>query len=106
MSRVLDYNNGVLQTFHEEDNKIHIKTSEDVSDILRLNKIDRNHSDRTGSNMRHAARIPITVWAGWREQLKAQGRNPDPWHKDNRAWLLATLNNKEWLKLRTSEDRL
>lgn len=105
MSRILDYNNGVTTTFHKEDGKTHIKTSEDVSEILRLNAIDRNHSQQTGS-YRKAATIPITVWKMWREQLKAQGRNPDPWHQDNRAWLLATLNNKEWLKLRTNEDRL
>lgn len=107
MARLLETTNkdGVVERAYREDDKIHIRQTQDVSEILRLNQIDRSHSHQTGG-MRKAATIPITVWAQWREQLKRQGRNPDPWAKENRPWLIATLNNKEWLKLRTNEDRL
>jgi len=105
MTKLLDYNNGIATTFHEEDNKVHVKTSEDVSGILKLNAIDRNHSQQHGS-FRKAATIPRTVWMQWRNKLKAMGRNPDPFAQENRPWLIATLNNKEWLKLRTNEDKL
>ena len=106
MGRILDADGQKMTTFHKEDGKTIIKTSEDVGEILRLNSIDRNHSNPMRSTMRHAARIPQVVFMQWREELKKQGRNPDPLCKENRPWLLAKLNSRDYLKLRTSEDRL
>jgi len=105
MADILSHDGSSVTTYHKEGDKVHIKTTEDVSPILALNAIDRNHSEQRGS-YRKVASIPKTVWMMWREQLKAQGKNPDPWHVENRPWLMATLNNRDWLKLRTNEDRL
>jgi len=59
------------------------------------------------NGMRKVASIPVVVVDMWREEMKAQGYpNPDPLHKDNWAWLVAKLNNSEFGKLRTNEDKL
>ena len=107
MSKLFDIDplTGIRTYFHTEDGKSVLSKSQDLSENLRLNKIDRNHSQQA-SNMRKVASVPVIVWEMWGEELKAQGKNPDPFHKENRVWLIARLNNSDWGKLRTNEDRL
>ena len=104
MGRILDVNGNVMTTFHREDGKTHIKKTQDVDEVFRLNKIDRNHSTQKG--MRKAASIPEVIWQAWHEELRQMGRNQNPLHPDNRMWLLARLNDPAYRKLRTNEDRL
>ena len=92
---------GIITTYHKEDGKTILKQTQDVQNTLDMNAIDRNHSNVQG-NMRKVASIPIVIWDMWKEELKAMGKNPDPWHHENRGWVISKLNSAEFQKLRTS----
>ena len=42
----------------------------------------------------------------WTEELKAQGKEPNPLATCNRDFLISKLNNRDFSKLRTKEGRL
>ncbi len=95
---------GIVEKFHKENGKVIISSHADVQKQLDMNAIDRNHSDPT-RGMRKVASVPPIVVSMWRNELKAEGKpNIDPFHKTNRMWLVAKLNNRDFGKLRTNED--
>ena len=102
--RLLDCDDGVA-TYHaldEVSNKTIIKTVQDVEPILDINQHKRNNASKGWKgDFHHVASIPVVVWEDWWREL---GSNPGS--KENRAWLAAKLNNKDWCKLRTKEGRI
>ena len=57
-------------TFEEEsDGSFHITKWQDASPIIEANKRDYNNwstkADHSKDGLRHAARIPLTIWANW-----------------------------------------
>jgi hypothetical protein len=111
MSKLLDYDNfsGVVKTYHKDPvtGLITISSKQEVGDILDINQKQRSESG-TGwrGDMHHVASIPINIINLWRNELKAQGKNPNPLATENRPWLMARLNNSEFKKLRTKEGRI
>jgi len=102
--RLLDLDDGVA-TFHyfdEATKKTIIQTSQDVEPLLDINQRKLNDSDKSWKgDFHHVASIPVIVWEQWWHEL---GSNPGL--KENRQWLAAKLNSKDWCKLRTKEGRI
>ncbi len=98
-----DHQTGIKETFHKEGGKIVIAKSQDVESMLSMNKIDRNNALGWKGGMHKVASVPLIVADQWREELKAQGRNPNPFCNENRLFLTAKLNNSDFQKLRTKE---
>lgn len=102
-----DQYSGVIETFHKEDGKIFIKKHQEVDSMLDLNAVDRNHSSGWKGDMHKVASIPMIVVDQWREELKLKGyQECDPFHKTNKTWLIARLNNSDFGKLRTKDGNL
>ena len=79
-----------------------IKTTQDTSAILDDNQRDLDVSSKSWSgDMHHVARIPINVINQWRQELK-----DDPLHPRNRRWLIAKINNLDFIKFRTKAGRI
>ena len=100
--RILDDDCGV-KTFHKvKDGKTIIKSVQDVQPILDTNTALKAEANKGWKgDIHHVASIPKVVVASWWKEL---GSNP--FAKENRAWLIARLNNRDWSKLRTKEGNL
>lgn len=105
MSRILDHDpeTGLTETFSSNpDGGFTIKTSQDVEPNL-----DRNAQARlmasTGwkGDLHEVASIDEIVWLQWWNELGS-----DPGSKENRPWLIAKLNSREFSKLRTKEGQI
>ena len=114
MGKILSVNSftGITETFHEVDNKVIIHKTADVSRELANNKREINSKDsgwKGGGqgNWHKVASIPTIIIERWREELKAKG-NPDnnPLSANNRPFLIAKLNDRNFSSLRTKEGRL
>ena len=100
--RLLDNIDGVKSWHKLEDGKTIIKTTQDVSSILDANQAARsNQSTNWKGDWHEVAEIPNLIWGNWYRELGS-----DPMAKENRAWLIAKLNSRDWCKLRTKEGRL
>lgn len=104
--RLLDYDpvTGVSEYFVKNygEKGFHIQTTQDVAPILKRNKQLKNDSpEHWRGDMHHVASIPLVIWQQWWRELGS-----DPMAKENRAWLTARLNNRDWCNLRTKEGRL
>ena len=102
--RLLDCDDGVA-TYHmldEASNKTIIKTVQDVEPIFNINQQKRNEAARGWKGDFHeVAAIPEVLWDDWWREL---GSNPGS--KENRAWLVAKLNNRDFFKVRTKEGHI
>lgn len=105
MSRLLDYDptTGITQHYSKSsDGQITIKSTQDVDPFLKDNAEVRSTQESGWKGDFHeVASIPTIVWEMWWKEL---GSNPGA--KANRPWLIAKLNNNEFLKLRTKEGRM
>ena len=99
---------GITETFHAVDGKNVIKKTQDVEGILNCNTIERNGMQQGWKGEFHkVASIPLIVIEQWREELKREGRsNIDPLNKENKMWLIARLNNRDFGKLRTKDGTI
>jgi len=88
--------------FDDMEKKSHIKVVQDVAPYLRQNNLDRTEGRQGWKGEVHKiASIPLVVLEQWRKEIGS-----DPLDKNNRPWLIARLNNKDWAKLRTKEGRI
>ena len=67
---IFDKDQETVTTFEEEaDGSFHITKWQDAGPIIDLNKRDYNNwstkADHSQDGLRHAARIPLTIWANW-----------------------------------------
>lgn len=107
--RLLDYDRftGISDYYDKVDGKVVIRSVQDVEPMLDHNLVDRN-SAQTGwkGDMHKVASIPLIVVEQWTNELKRQGRDPRPFAKCNRPFLIAKLNDKSWSKLRTKDGAI
>jgi hypothetical protein len=112
MGKIVDYDphTGITETFVKDAStgKISINQAQDFSLITKLNTEQRNNAQRGFKGEWHkVASIPLVMVEMWRNEMKAQGHsNPDPLAKENKIWLMAKLNSRDFTKLRTKEGRI
>ena len=103
----VDEYSGIIETFHKEDNKIFIKKHQDTNSMLDMNAVDRNGNGSWKGELHKIASVPLVIVDQWREELKAKGYpHSDPFHKTNKTWLIARLNNSNYGKLRTKDGNI
>lgn len=108
---LLDYDHmtGVAEHFHKDPmtGKITISKTQDVQSVMDAAAQKRSDNNGWQGEMHHVASIPVIVIDIWREELKAKGApNPDPLAKENKAFLIAKINNSEFSRFRTKEGRI
>ncbi len=110
MTKIVDYDpySGVTETFYKDPmtGKISVNQSKDLGPLLKLNTIERNASGKTfGKEIFHkVATIDLIIIDMWRQELKAKGHdNYDPLAKENKAWLIAKLNSRDFKGLKTKD---
>lgn len=108
MKKITEIDGDVREIYHKDahDDKFHVEIVQDVSQYLRVNKEERNQTERgtpygNKSAFHKVASIPEVVIAQWWKEL---GSNP--LSSENRGWLIAKLNSNEYNKLRTREGVL
>lgn len=103
MTRILDADGGVLESFHYDDasDRTIIKTEQDVEPILRQNKSAYGSAPSRFGDMAHVARIPLVVLEKWGNEDGINYLAPE-----NRKALLAKLNDPDNRFLRTRPGRL
>jgi len=102
-----DPNTGITEHFHKEGNKITIHKTADISKELKANRQDVTQAKSGWKGAFHkVASIPLIMIEMWTEELKAQGKEPNPLATCNRDFLISKLNNRDFSKLRTKEGRL
>lgn len=102
--RLLDVTDGIAQyhMYDEANDKTIIQTVQDVEPLLDINKRALANSDPGWQgDFHHVASIPLVVVEQWWAELGS-----DPFSEENRTWLIARLNSKDWCKLRTKEGRI
>lgn len=103
MRAITEKQGDVTEIYHKDphDDKFHVEIVQDVSQYLKANKEDRDHSGTKFSNksaFHKVASIPEVVVAQWWKEL---GSNP--LSVENRKWLIAKLNSSDYPKLKTKD---
>lgn len=109
MKAVFEYDQytGMLEEIKKDSSGVVVvKQHQDVEDIFKLNKQDRLSDKGWKGDLHKVASIPLNIVNIWKEELKAIGRNPWPFAKENRGWLIAKLNDSNFQNLRTKEGRI
>ena len=113
MTKIVDYDpyTGVTETFHKDpmSGVIKIHQSKDLGPLLKQNAIERNSASSgfKGETFHKVASVDMIVIDMWRQELKAKGHdNYDPLAKENKLWLMAKLNSRDYRKLRTKEGTI
>ena len=108
--KVVEYDayTGVTETFYQDPmtRQIKVHQSKDLSPLLKQNEIERNSAPTGwgGEKFHKVASVDPIVIDMWREELKAKGfDNTNPLAKENKMWLIAKLNSRDFSKLRTKE---
>ena len=107
---LLDHNpyTGITEHFHKEGRKITIHKTADISHELKANRLDMVEGRKGWKESFHkVASIPPIIAEIWREELKAKGADDvNPFSANNRPFLIAKLNNRDFAKLRTKEGKI
>ena len=109
MTTFVDYDHftGITETFYKDpmSDVIKVNKSKDLTESFNHIARERNASSTGWKESFHkVATIDPIVIDMWREELKAKGYpNPDPLAKENKMWLIAKLNSRDFQKLRTKE---
>lgn len=93
-----------ISTYHDYDDSTDttiIRTEQDCSDILDVNKAQQNEGIDKSSDMWHAATIPAVVQMEWMIQYGV-----DLMNKDHMPGVKRLLNSSEYSHLRRNEFRL
>lgn len=112
MTKIVDYDSytGIKETFYKDpmSNEIKVNKTADLSHNFNANAIDRNNSGSGWKETFHkVASIHPLVIEMWHNELKSEGRsNCNPLASENKMWLIAKLNSRDYQKLRTKEGRL
>ena len=102
---------GITETHvKSDDGKMHVKSYQNVDDILSANVAESNSKIDQGwggDGFHKVASIPNVVVVEWTNELSRMGaNNKDPFAGENRAFLKAKLNDPNWRYLRTKEGRI
>ena len=95
---------GITRTFHYDEmtKQSTIKVVQDVHEHLQDNTKMRNAQAKGWKgSFHHVARVPLVIIEQWWKELGS-----DPLSKENKQWLIARLNSRDWCKLRTKEGVL
>tara|TARA_Y100000310_G_scaffold345726_1_gene468880 strand:- start:2884 stop:3207 length:324 start_codon:yes stop_codon:yes gene_type:complete len=98
---ILEVRGDMQEIYHRDPHSsgFHIQVVQDVAGYLRRNQQEYNETEKGsnwGGEMHKVASIPLVVIEQWWKEL---GSNP--MSKENRGWLTAKLNNRDFYKLRT-----
>ena len=101
MGTLLDSDGDVHEVYHKDSHtgQFHIEVVQDVGRYLKANADEFNITEKGTSwkgDLHKVASIPEVVAAQWWKEL---GSNP--FSKENRGWLAAKLNSREFYRLRT-----
>jgi hypothetical protein len=109
MTRIVDYDaySGITETYHKDPvtGKISVNKSKDLTANFDQNALERN-SAKTGwkESFHKVASIDPIVIEMWYNELRAAGyQNPNPLAAENKMWLIAKLNSRDFQKLRTKD---
>ncbi len=98
---------GMETRIHKGSDKIIVQRTQDTQPLLDLNKQERaNESGNFKGDLHKVASIPLIVVEQWVTELKQAGRDPRPFCKENRKWLIAKLNSPEFSALRTKSGNV
>jgi len=93
--------------YNKSEKRVTVKHSQDVEPFINANKADLNaDSGNFKGDMHKVASIPPIVIEDWANELRRMGRNPWPFHKSNKTWLIARLNSRDWRALRTKRGNI
>ena len=106
MGKLISNDGDVAEIYHKDNHtgQFHIQLVQDVSQYIRMNQHEFNVTEKGTSwkgGMHKVASIPEVVLAQWWKEL---GSNPLA--KENRRWLTAKLNSRDYYKLRTREGTI
>lgn len=103
MSKLLsqDGDMGAIHHYSNSEDQTIVQTVQDVEPYLRKNAQERSNGDGWKGDLHKVASIPMVVIEKWQNEL-----GDNPLAKRNRKWLIAKLNNNDYLKLRTKEGRI
>lgn len=100
--RPFDSYGGVNVDYRKIDGKSVFRYRSDCSANLDINKQEANAANKGWrGDMHKVASVPLIVVEMWWKELGS-----DPFSKENRAWLIAKLNSREFSSLRTKEGRI
>ena len=104
----VDHFTGITEHFHQEGNKITIKKTGDAGVRFEQNNVEKlNAKSGWKESFHKVATIEPIMIETWRMELELKGAdNTNPLASENRTFLLAKLNNRDFSKLRTKEGRL
>ncbi len=109
MTTFVDYDHftGITETFYKDpmSDVIKINKSKDLTASLDHIARERNTSGTGWKEEFHkVATVDPIIIEMWHEELKAKGvPNPYPLAPENKMWLIAKLNSRDFQKLRTKE---
>ena len=109
MPRLLDVFDGVETWFEKEpgSKRITLHTRQNVDEILRNNAEDRSVGVRTALG-RRVARVPVTIIGKWLDEAGiSQAEFWRQWTpKERRRWLARHLNDSDYQKFRTVDEKI
>lgn len=99
---------GITEHLAIRDGKTHIKTTQNISDVIDLNNVNRNEkAEGWKGDMHHVARIPMVVVEQWRNELKAKGaHDTNPLSSNNKNYFISKLNDFNYSRLRTKTGKI
>jgi hypothetical protein len=112
MTIIKDYDpyTGITETYHKDPvtGQVRINKSKDLTAGFNQNAIERNAAKSGWKESFHkVASIEPIVIEMWYNELKAAGySNPNPLASENKMWLIAKLNSRDFQKLRTKEGTI
>jgi hypothetical protein len=111
MANIVDYDayTGITETFSKDNGKITINQAKDVEPLMRQIKAERNANSSTfgKENYHKVATVDNVIIDMWREELKTKGHpDPNPLAAENRVWLIAKLNSRDFSGLKTKDVKI
>ena len=99
---------GITEHFYQEGNKITILSTGDAGARFEQNNIEKlNAKSGWKESFHKVATIEPIMIERWRMELKLKGAdNTNPLATENRTFLMAKLNDRDYSKLRTKEGHL
>ena len=99
---------GITEHFHQDGNKITIHSTGDAGVRFEQNNIEKlNAKSGWKESFHKVATIEPILIEQWRMELELKGADDtNPLSKNNRVFLFAKLNDRDYSKLRTKEGRL
>ena len=112
MGKILEHDSftGITETYYKDPStgKVGIKSSQDVDKIFHANVAECNNAvSNWGGDFHKVASIPLNFINMWQEELRMMGAdNINPLSKENRDFLIAKINSRDWAKIRTKSGRV